>query len=96
MSGGSLNYGHHNLKEVSRQLKGKENSPLQRALGIHLEDVIEALNCADMVISMDWAEGKDDEAIKKCLGGNCESKAFDILKSDAEELIKELEKFVKK
>lgn len=98
MSGGSLNYGHHNLKEVVRQLQDKSRSPLQRALGNHLADVITALHFADRVISYDISEDNNDEAeaIKKCLGQHYEQKVFDVLKSDAEELIKELEKFIKK
>ena len=96
MSGGSLDYIHWKVEEVAMRLKDKDNTPLQRAFGEHLENVAKALHDIEWVFSGDYGKGDDDEAIKVVLGENYEAKAFEVLKQDAEKLIEQLNKFTTK
>jgi hypothetical protein len=96
MSGGSMDYLTYKVDEVASDLQNKNNTPLQRAFGKHLEKVAKALHDVEWVWSGDYGTGGDEEAIKDVLGDVKSEKALDILKSDALELIDQLSKFTEK
>jgi hypothetical protein len=83
MSGGSMDYLTYKVDEVASDLQNKNNTPLQRAFGKHLEKVAKALHDVEWVWSGDYGTGDDEEAIKDVLGDVKSEKALDILKSDA-------------
>lgn len=96
MSGGSMNHLTFKVEEVASDLQNKNNTPLQRAFGKHLEKVAKALHDVEWVLSGDYSTGADEDAIKEVLGDVTSEKALDILKSDAVELVEQLSKFTKK
>ena len=96
MSGGSMDYLTYRVDDVASDLQNKNNTPLQRAFGKHLEKVAKALHDVEWVWSGDYGTGDDEEAIKDVLGDVKSEKALDILKSDALELIEQLSKFNEK
>lgn len=95
MSGGSLDYVYLKVAEVANELRGKHNKPLYRAFANHLDKVSEALHDIEWVISCDYGEGQEDNAINKVLGVDCDSMVYAILREDALKLIAELEKLIK-
>lgn len=94
MSGGSTDYLTYKVDDVASQLQDKNNPPLQRAFGKHLEKVAKALHDVEWVWSGDYGNGDDEKAIKEVLADATSDRALDILKSDARELIAELQKYV--
>lgn len=96
MSGGSLDYVYHKVEDVAITLHNKENTPLQRALGVHLLKVAKALHDVEWVMSGDYSNGDDERAIKEVLGDDSSGKAFAVLQTDALKLIDELKKFAEK
>ena len=96
MSGGSMDYLTYKVDDIAIDLQNKNNTPLQRAFGKHLEKVAKALHDVEWVWSGDYGTGDDEEAIKDVLGDVKSEKALDILKSDALELIEQLSKFNEK
>ena len=94
MSGGSLDYIYYKVDEVADSIDRRTENPLYRAFAEHLRMVSSALHDVEWEFSGDYGEGDAEEMVKKVLGDSADKKAMDILKSDAEELIKRIEKFV--
>ena len=69
MSGGSLNYVYRPVQNVAEDLM-VSNNILHRAFGKHLFEVSKALFNIEWVLSGDYGEGDDTEAIKVVLGDN--------------------------
>ena len=92
MSGGSMDYLTYKVDEAADQLMNKNNTPLQRAFGAHLKKVAKALHDVEWVWSGDYGTGDDDEAIKPVLGDATSERVMDVLRADASELIKQLQK----
>lgn len=90
MSGGSLDYICWKVEQAANDIRSQATSPLQKAFAEHLDDVAKALHDIEWVFSYDYGEGDEVEAIKKVLGKDYKSKTLDVLKSEANELIKEL------
>ena len=93
MSGGSLDYIYHKVEDVADSIENRTDEPLYRAFAEHLKLVSEALHDVEWEFSGDYGTGDAEEAIRRVLGDSADKKAMDILKSDAEELIKRIEKF---
>lgn len=94
MSGGSLDYLYHKVEDVAIKLQNKENTPLQRAFGLHLIKVAKALHDVEWVMSGDYSDGDDEKAIKEVLNDDSNREVFAVLQTDALKLIAELKKFV--
>lgn len=94
MSGGSLDYLYQKVEDVSIKLQNKENTPLQRAFGLHLIKVAKALHDVEWVMSGDYSDGDDEKAIKEVLNDDSNREVFAVLQTDALKLIAELKKFV--
>jgi len=96
MSGGSMDYLTYRVAEAASNLQNKNNTPLQRAFGNHLEKVSKALHDVEWVWSGDYAKGAEEAAIKEVLADAANDKTFDVLKSDVIELIDQLSKLIEK
>ena len=94
MSGGSLDYIYYKVDEAADSIDSRTENPLYRAFAEHLRMVSVALHDVEWEFSGDYGEGEAEEMVKKVLGDSADKKAMDILKTDAEELIKRIEKFV--
>lgn len=94
MSGGSLDYLYYKVEDVAIKLQNKENTPLQRAFGLHLIKVAKALHDVELVMSGDYSDGDDEKAIKEVLNDDSNREVFAVLQTDALKLIAELKKFV--
>ena len=92
MSGGSMDYLTYRVDDAANQLMDKNNTLLQRAFGEHLRKVAKALHDIEWVWSGDYGKGDDEEAIKAVLGDASSERVIDVLRVDASELIKQLQK----
>lgn len=64
MSGGSLDHVYARVNDASLEISSRSNKPIHRAFAAHLWKVAEALHDIEWVMSGDYAEGRDHEAIK--------------------------------
>ena len=94
MSGGSLDYFFSKVEDIAEEIESRADTPLQKAFVSHLKDVANALYDLEWVYSGDKGTGDEEDSIKKVLGKDYKSKAFDILKKECESLITELNKFL--
>ena len=95
MSRGSMDYLTYKVAEVATDLQRKANTPLQRAFGVHIAKVADALHDVEWVWSGDYGQGDDTKAIEEVLGKDSKSLSLQVLKKDAEELIDQLHNFIK-
>lgn len=72
MSGGSLNYACHEVADIGDRVARKAQTPLHRALATHLDLVAKALHDLEWVLSGDYSEGAEVEAIQACIGDHAE------------------------
>lgn len=93
MSGGHFEYLYYKVEDAGRDLMRQNKTELQRAFGEHLLLVAQALHDSEWVLSGDYGDGDDEEAIKAVLGDKFESKALDVLLKDANKLIDKLNKY---
>lgn len=94
MSGGSYDYAYSKVEDMADSLSNKNNSALRRAFAKHLKLVAKAMHDIEWVDSSDYGEGDDEEAIRKVFAHASTEK--EILVSDAEELIKQLQALINK
>lgn len=69
MSGGSMNYLY---SRIECDLEFRSDTPLRRAFKAHMQRVIKALHDIEWVDSGDYGEGRDEAAIRACLGPHAE------------------------
>jgi hypothetical protein len=72
MSGGSLNYLFYKVEEAAHTIHRGGGTALHRAFAAHLDLVAKALRDVEWVLSGDYGEGQDREAIRACLPKNAE------------------------
>ncbi len=94
MSGGSLNYAYRHIEELACELDSNDKTVLQRAFAKHLYLVAKAAHDIEWVDSGDYGKGDDEKAIKAVLSINTENFQGAIIKSDVEQLIEKLQKFI--
>ena len=92
MSGGSLDYAYFKVEDAASQLRKRSNNPLHRAFAVHLEKVAKALHDVEWVLSSDYSEGREEEAIKEVLGDNVDLKILEVLSEDVKNLAEEIKK----
>lgn len=92
MSGGSLDYAYFKVEDAASQLRKISNNPLHRAFAVHLEKVAKALHDVEWVLSSDYSEGREEEAIKEVLGDNVDLKILEVLSEDVKNLAEEIKK----
>lgn len=89
MSGGSLDYMYSRVQDAADTIRARNpDSPLHQAFADHLDLVWRALHDCEWVMSCDYAEGEDEEAIRAVLAPGAEleaatrqaEKAADILR----------------
>lgn len=94
MSGGSYDYAYNKAEDMADSLCSKTNSPLRRAFGRHLNLVAKAMHDIEWVDSGDYGTGDENDAIAKVLV-DPKRLQLEILKQDAEDLIKQLQTLIK-
>lgn len=92
MSGGSMDYLTYKVDEQADELLNKNRTPLQRAFGNHLKKVAKALHDIEWVWSGDYGRGDEEDAIKAVFGDATPERVMDVLREDAADLIKQLQK----
>lgn len=70
MSGGAYNYICFKVDEVAEEIRHQESDPLRKAFADHLHQVAKALRDIEWVDSGDYEEGREAEAILRCITPN--------------------------
>lgn len=91
MSGGSLNYVYGRVEDAAMAIKDRSSVPLHIAFSNHLIKVAKALHDIEWLLSGDYGDGQEEEAIRAVVSQNDEldaatEKARDALKSLTEVL----------
>ncbi len=93
MSGGALDYGYQKVRYIAEELARQATRLEHRALVKHLLNVSLALHDTEWVLSGDYAEGDELEAIARVLGsGAMLEKAVDEARAAKEQLEQALAK----
>jgi hypothetical protein len=67
MSGGSLDYVYCKVEDAASRVRSMAETPLQRAFAEHLYKVSKALHDLEWVLSCDYSQGQEVEAIMACV-----------------------------
>jgi hypothetical protein len=92
MSGGALDYAYGRVRDTAYELIRQSTNSHQKALGRHLLLIAEALHDVEWVLSGDYAEGDEIDAIQKVLP---EHRLLDSVLEDARVAYLELGKLLK-
>lgn len=65
MSGGSLNYAYHKVEDIADMVERQAKTALHKAFAKHLRNISTALHDLEWVLSYDYSEGSEIEALEK-------------------------------
>ena len=89
MSGGSMNYLYAKLDDA----EFSQNTPERKAFATHLKLVVNALHDIEWVDSGDYGEGRENKAIRACLGaGAVLETAIETARKAIDELVAEYDR----
>ena len=88
MSGGSLDYVCYRLDDAIEVIERRATTVLQTAFAVHLKDVSKALHDLEWVLSGDYGDGDDVEALRKVVNKQMELEAAT---NDARTALKQLQ-----
>ena len=93
MSGGSYDYAYSRIGQLADEIK--PTSDLRRAFIKHLHLVAQACHDIEWVDSGDYSEGREDEAIRECLGKSANALVLSECIEVAKKALSELQAAIK-